>query len=178
MRQVYVLSLASLQGSSFDTFPPGQDGSLPAEKHIGGRDVLQRLMIPPVMVLLHEVGDRAFYRPRRVVVLEFHHVLQRAMVPFDLPLGHRMVGRAPRVWQPVRVQIRRELLGEVARAVVTEQARSMDDPDSHQQSIELDYCLELHRPHGSFAEEVSMIGHCWLSRASVGSRITRKVQEP
>ena len=51
------------------------------------------------------------------------------MVPVDRPLGHRMVGRAPRVRQPVRVQLRRGRLGEGARAVVTEQARSMDDLD-------------------------------------------------
>ena len=46
-----------------------------------------------------------------------------------VPRRPQRPGQDVRQPQPVRVEIRRELLGEVARAVVTEQARAMDDRD-------------------------------------------------
>jgi hypothetical protein len=47
-------------------------------------------------------------------VLEFDDVLQGAMIPFDFSLGHRMIRRAARMGQAVRIGIRRELPREIA----------------------------------------------------------------
>ena len=60
---------------------------------VGRRHVLQRLMIPPVIALLDEVGDGPFDLPWAVVLLESHDVLEGPMVPFDLALRHRMTRR-------------------------------------------------------------------------------------
>ncbi len=63
------------------------------------------------------------------MVLEPHHVLHRAVVALDLALGHRLVGPPPRVSEPVFLEVDRQVLGDVAGAVVAEQARLVLDPD-------------------------------------------------
>ncbi len=47
----------------------------------------------------------------------------------DLPLGHRVVRPAPRVSEPVLLEVGRQVLGDVAGTVVAEQARLVLDPD-------------------------------------------------
>ena len=85
-------------------------------------------MIAPVIVVLHEARQGALEFPRAKVLLELDDVLHRPMVAFDLSLRHGVIGRAPGMRQTVRVQIVGQLLRDVAWAVVTEQARPMDDP--------------------------------------------------
>ena len=85
-------------------------------------------MIPPVIVMLDEVGDGPF-GPRCVVLLEPDHAIQRAVIPFDLAMRHRVIRRAAGVPQPVRLEIRGELGGE-AGAIVAQQPGSMDDRDA------------------------------------------------
>ena len=49
------------------------------------------------------------------------------MVPFDLALCHRMVGRAARVGEAVGLQVGRQFRRDVTGAVVAQQPRPMDD---------------------------------------------------
>ena len=83
-------------------------------------------MIAPVIVRFHEACQSAFEVPRAEVLLEFHDVLHRPVIAFDLPLRHRVIRRTPCVRQTVLVQVVREFLRNIAGAVIAEQARPMD----------------------------------------------------
>lgn len=63
--------------------------------HIG-----QRLVVPPVVVVLNERRDLGLEILRAVVVVQQQDVLQRSVVGFDLPLGHWVVGLAPGMREP------------------------------------------------------------------------------
>ena len=81
---------------------------------IGWRDVVQGLMIAPVIVRFHEACQGAFELPRAEVFFELDDDLHRPVIAFDLPLRHRVIRRAPRMRQAVRVQVVRQLLRAVA----------------------------------------------------------------
>ena len=51
MRRLQVLTFPSLQRALFDPSATSQDGGLSPEEHVGRRHVLQRFMIPPVVVI-------------------------------------------------------------------------------------------------------------------------------
>lgn len=63
----------------------------PAEVDIGGRKVLQALVVPAVIVVLDEVADVGFEITWQIVVFHQDAVLQGLMPALDLALGLRMV---------------------------------------------------------------------------------------
>ena len=67
-----------------------------AEVNISWRHGVQRLVIPFVVAVGHKLADGAAKLPREVEGLQFHHVLHRTVVAFNLPLRHGWYG-APRV---------------------------------------------------------------------------------
>jgi len=50
-------------------------------------------MVALVGVVAHELDDLPLQFFGRIVVLQVHHILHRAVIAFDLALGHRVVRR-------------------------------------------------------------------------------------
>ena len=88
---IAVLQASFLDGFAFDPFSFQQDGLSPTEVSVGGRDVLQALVIAVVIVVLDEGLDLSFKVARQIVVLEQDAVFQSLMPALDLALGLRMV---------------------------------------------------------------------------------------
>ncbi len=61
--------------------------------YISWRHVLQRLMYPPIVVVLDEFADLQPQRLGSVVVLQLYHVLHRSVETLDLALRLRMIRR-------------------------------------------------------------------------------------
>lgn len=78
-------------GIAFDPFSLQQDGLAPAEVDIGGREVLQALVVAAVIVVLDEVANVGFEIAGQVVVFQLDAVLQGLVPALDLALGLRMV---------------------------------------------------------------------------------------
>ena len=76
-------------------------------------------MQPAVVVVVDEASDGPFELPRVVVFLQLHHVFHRPVIPLDLALRHRMIRRAARVPQAVRLKIGGELDVMYAKAPYT-----------------------------------------------------------
>jgi hypothetical protein len=65
-----MLQAAVLDGVAFDPFSVQQDGLPPPEVDIGGREVLQALVIAVVVVVFDEPADAGFEIARQVIVFE------------------------------------------------------------------------------------------------------------
>ena len=61
----------------------------PSEVDVGGCEVLQALVVSPVIVVGGELTDLPFEVTRQEVVLRQNAVLQGLMPTFDLALGHK-----------------------------------------------------------------------------------------
>lgn len=66
------------------------------------RQSVQALVMAFVVVVVDERCDLGLQRSRQVMVLQQDPVLHRAVVAFDLPLGHWMIGLAAGVADAVR----------------------------------------------------------------------------
>ena len=83
-----MLQAPVLDDLSFDPFPFQQDGLAAPEVDIGGREVIQALVIAPVVVVLDEGADVGFEITGQVIVLEQDPVrflrvwCQRSILPW------------------------------------------------------------------------------------------------
>ena len=96
-----------------------------------------------MIVVLDEAPDRPLELPRAMVHVELHDVLHRSVIPLDLPLGHRVIRRAPRVREPVLREVRSEGFGDVARPVVAEEPRTVDDVDLVDPGFRADHLIAV-----------------------------------
>ena len=78
-------------GLSFDPFSFQQDGLAASEVDVGGGEVLQALVIAPMVVVIDEGLDLTLEVTRQVVVFQQDAVFERLMRTLDLTLGLRMV---------------------------------------------------------------------------------------
>jgi hypothetical protein len=104
---------ALLDGSALDALTLQQDGLPPAEIDIGRGQVVQALVIPPVVVLLDKGLYLSLQRARQIVILQQDAVLHGLVPAFDLTprlgMGRRttdMLDAVPR--QPLGEGIRDE----------------------------------------------------------------------
>ena len=82
-------------------------------------------MVTQVIVVLDEARDLGFEITGQIIVLEQNPVLERLVPALDLALGLRMEGStADMAYAPIREPFR-QVAGEVARAVVAQQAGPM-----------------------------------------------------
>ena len=81
-------------GFSFDPFSLFQDCLSASEVDVGGRDVLQALVVSSVIVVLDEGCDLLPEITGQIVVFQQNTVFQSLMPSLDLALGLRMVVRA------------------------------------------------------------------------------------
>ena len=70
-----MLQTPVLKGLSFDPFPFQQDGVTAPEVDIGGREVIQALVVAPVVVVLDEDAELGFEITRQIIVLQQDPVL-------------------------------------------------------------------------------------------------------
>ena len=74
-------------GLSLDPFSLFQDGLASTEVDVGGRDVLQALVIASVIVVIDEGLDSQLQGSRQIVVSEQDAVLESLMPAFPRPTG-------------------------------------------------------------------------------------------
>ena len=114
-------------GLFLDAPPSFDDGLVPSEVDIGGREVAKALVVAPVIVVLYEGVDLRFQVSRQVVVFEQNAVLQGLVPALDLALRLGMIGRAADMDDIPVIEPFGQVAGYVGGAVVTEQARPMGD---------------------------------------------------
>ena len=93
-----VLDFASSQRFSFDLVTTCKDLLIPPEEHVSRCHVVQRFVIPMVVVVFDPLRDRLLKFPWIIVVFQLDHVLHRTVIAFDLALCHRVIGRTPGVF--------------------------------------------------------------------------------
>ena len=86
---VAMLQTPVLDGLSFDPFPFQQDGVAAPEVDIGGREVIQALVVAPVVVVLDEDAELGFEITGQIIVLQQDPVLEGLVPALDLALGRR-----------------------------------------------------------------------------------------
>ena len=83
-----------LDGSALDALPLQQDSLPPAEIDISRGQIVQALVIAPVVILLDKLLDLSLQRARQIIILQQDAVLHGLMPAFDLALCLGMRGRA------------------------------------------------------------------------------------
>ena len=116
-----MLQSSLFEGLSFDPLALMQDGLGASEVDIGGREVLQALVIATMIVVLDEAADVGFEIAGQVVILEQDAVLERLVPAFDLALGLGMIGRAADVAHALLFEPVSQITRDVAGAVVAQQ---------------------------------------------------------
>jgi hypothetical protein len=112
---------------AFDPFALFEDGFGPAEVGVGRSDVVEALVVAPVIVVLDEGPDLAFEVARQEVVFEQDAVLEGLVPALNLALGLGMHRSATDVAHGVGMDVVGQFAGNVTRAIVAEQARLMLD---------------------------------------------------
>ena len=90
---------------SLDPFSSFDDGGSPAEVGIGGRDVVEALVVALVVVMLDEGLDLLLEIAGQKVVFQQYAVLQGLVPAFDLALRLRMEGSAAHMAHPVCLDV-------------------------------------------------------------------------
>ena len=90
VRRPQILSPSRGERPLLDSLPACQDRWPSPVVDVGWRDVVQGLMIAPVIVRCHEARQGAFELPRAEAFLELDDVLHRPVIAFELPLRHRV----------------------------------------------------------------------------------------
>ena len=86
-----MLQAPVLDGLSFDPFPFKRDGLAAPEVDIGGCEVIQALVVAPVVVVLDEGAELGFEITGQIIVLQQAPVLEGLVSALDLALGLGMV---------------------------------------------------------------------------------------
>ena len=111
-----MLQAPMFDGLSLDPFTLFDDGWRPAEVGVGGRHVVQALVVTLVVVVLDEGLDLGFKVAGQEVVLEQDAVLQSLVPALDLSLGLRVARCAANVAHLVGFDVFRQFAGDVAGA--------------------------------------------------------------
>ena len=85
--ELAVLQASMFDGLAFDPFALFDDGLGPAEVGVGGRHIIEALVVALVVIVLDERLDLAFEITGQEVVFLADAVLQRLVPALDLALG-------------------------------------------------------------------------------------------
>src|SRR5258707_8091077 len=77
------------------------------EKHVGWREIAERLMVALLIVVFDEGGYSLLQLPGKIVMLQANHVFNGTVIPLDFALGLWMIGRTARMCDTVAFQIGR-----------------------------------------------------------------------
>ena len=114
-----------LDGLSFDPFPFQQDGVAAPEVDSGGREVIQALVVAPVVVVLDEDAELGFEITGQIIVFQQDPVLEGLVPALDLGLG--MVRCATDMLHALIIEPFGQVAGDIAGSVVGQQPWLMDD---------------------------------------------------
>lgn len=120
-----MLQAPMFDGLPFDPFALFDDGLGPAEVGVGGRHIVQALVITLVVVLLDEGRDLGLKVAGQEVIFQQDAVLEGLVPALDLTLG--MEGRAANMAHVLSFDIIRQFTRDIARAIITEQPGSVVD---------------------------------------------------
>lgn len=146
-----MVSAPLLEGLLLDDLAPSKHRLLAAKERIGGRDVVERLMIANMVVVGDEIGDGLLEFPGKVEGVELDDGFHRAMVALDLALGLWMVGTSVNVVDAIGFQVVGQRLGDESRAVVRQEPRSVANLpplNSSYRQGELQCLLDIGGGHG------------------------------
>ena len=103
---------------SLDPLSLCQDGRAPPEVDVGWGEIVDALVVTAAVVVVDKGGDLGFEIAREEVVFQQDAVLEGLMPAFDFALGHRMIGRAAKVFDIAVVEPFGEVAGDIAGTVV------------------------------------------------------------
>ena len=115
-------------GLSLDPLSLQQNGLAAPEVDVGGREIVEALVIAPMIVVLDEGCDLGFEIAWQEVVFEQDAVLHRLVPAFDLALGLGVTGRSAGMLQVFLREPIGQAAGDVTRAVVGKQPRPLHEP--------------------------------------------------
>ena len=90
-----MLQAAVCDGVPFGPLPLRQDGPAPSNMDVGGGEVVQALVVAPVIAVLDEGLDVGLERTRQSVVFQQGPILQGLMPALVFALGLGMLGDLP-----------------------------------------------------------------------------------
>ena len=93
------------------------------EVDVGRGEIVDALVIAPVVVVGDECIDLSFEIAGQIIVLEQDAVLERLMPALDFALGLGMEGSATNVPDAAILEPFRQIAGDVRAPVVAQQAR-------------------------------------------------------
>ena len=88
------------------------------EVDIGRGEIIDALVIAPVVVVGDERVDLSFEIARQIIVLEQDAIFKRLMPALDFPLCHRMIRRTTSVPHVLPIEPFSQVVGDIARPVV------------------------------------------------------------
>ena len=100
-----IVQSSSLYRSGLNLLPSLQDLFLPTVQDVGRGHVAQRLVISPIVVVAHEVGDGRIQVCRSIVWDLVHIPFDRLVISLQLAVGLRMIRRSQNVTDAHQVQI-------------------------------------------------------------------------
>ena len=119
--ELAVLQAPMFDGLSLDPFALFDDGWGPAEVGVGGRHVVQALVVTLVVVVLHERFDLDLKVAGQEVVFQQNAVLQCLVPALDLALGLRVHRGAAHVTHLPGLDVFRQFTRDIAGSIVAEQ---------------------------------------------------------
>src|SRR6476469_3230330 len=118
-----MLQASLVDGLALDPFAFGEDSLAASEVDVGGRQVVDALVVAGMVVVLDEGRDLPFEVAGQIVVFEQDAVLESLMPALDLALGLGMIGRAANVLHALAVEPDGEISRDVGAAIVAQQPR-------------------------------------------------------
>ena len=113
-----MLQAAVCDGQAFDPFAFEEDALSPSKIDVGGREIVEALVISGVIISLDESRDLPFEISRQIIMLQQDSVLERLMPALDFALRHRMIRRTASVPHVLAFEPFSQLAGDIARPVV------------------------------------------------------------
>ena len=108
---------AVLDGERFDLLPPFDDGLVAPEVDVGRGEIAEALVVPAIVVVMHEGLELLLEITRQEVVFQQDAVFQGLVLALYLALGLGMVGGTTHMPHRVIPQPVCQIAGDVGRAV-------------------------------------------------------------
>src|SRR4026208_1666467 len=112
-------------GFPFDAFPPLENGRSSSEVNVDRCQVVQALVIAPIVVVLAELADAQLGLARRRVVLQQGAVLHGAVIALDLALRHRVVRTTADMTDAFVLEPIAKFARDVGWTIIAQQPRPM-----------------------------------------------------
>ena len=113
-----VMQAPLFDGFSFDPFALFDYGFCPAEVDVGGRNVVQTLVVALIVVMFDERFDLGFKVSGQIVIFQQDAVFQGLVPAFDLPLCLGMEWRAAHMAHAVVGEEVRQFASNIAVTIV------------------------------------------------------------